>query len=231
MRREPYTVGSIVHVIKRGARGMEIVRDDSDKWRFIKMLYYLNDKNHSEYWERDVSSIKKGLHFERPKEWADREPVVNILSYCLMPNHFHLILEEIEEGGISKFMQSLCGSMSMSFNNKYEEKGSIFQGAYKSKTIDSDYYLELVHIYVNVKNPFELYRGGLKSAIKNFDKAYKWAEDYDFCSLGDYSGKRKNSPIIKKHDLYKYTPAQYKKLSREYLIQKLDKMNNDYVLE
>jgi len=232
MRKEKFETGSIVHVIKRGARGMEIVRDESDRWRFVKMLYFLNDKNHSENWERDIGSIKKGLHFERPKDWPERDTLVNVLSYCLMPNHFHLILEEKEEGGIPKFIKSFCGSMALYFNKKYKEKGSLFQGPYKARVIDSDYYLELVNIYVNVKNPLELYKGGLKNAIKNFDMSYRWAEGYDFCSLGDYSGKRKNSPIITKHELYRYTPAQYKKLSREYLFYKLDKINNnEYALD
>ena len=66
-----------------------------------------------------------------------------------MPNHFHLLLEETEEGGISKFMQGLCVSMSKHFNIKYEEKGSLFQGAFKSRTINDDYYLDLIHVYIN----------------------------------------------------------------------------------
>jgi len=226
MRKEPYTVGSIVHVVKRGARGMYITRDKSDQWRFPKLLYYFNDSNRpDEHWERDVEDIQKGLHFNRPSHWKERKQLVNILSDCLMPNHFHLLLEEIEDGGISKFMQGLCGSMSVYHNNKYKEKGSLFQGAYKSKTVDSDYYLDLLYVYINVKNPFELYEGGLENAIKNFDDAYREALEYDFCSLADVAGKR-NSPIISKHELFDYTPAQFKRISKDFLSVKLEKIHD-----
>jgi len=224
MRKEPYTVGSIVHVVKRGVRGLPIVRDEHDKWRFLKLLFYLNDSNHPEHWERDIEDIARGLHFSRPESWAERKPMVNILSYCLMPNHFHLLLEEIRDGGISKFMRSLCGSMAMYHNNKYQEKGTIFQGAFKSKTIGSDYYNDLVYAYINVKNPFELYKGGLDNAINHFEDAYSWSLGYDFSSLPDLVGNRK-SPILSKHELFDYTPVQFKKFAREYLEDRLEKMS------
>jgi len=226
MRKEPYTLGSIVHVVKRGARGMDIIKTDSDKYRFLTLLYFLNDSNHPEQWERDVQEIKKGLHFSRPLNWSKREPVVNILSYCLMPNHFHLLLEEIHEGGISKFMQSLCGSMSVHFNRKYGEKGSLFQGAFKSKTVNTDQYLDLVDVYINIKNPFELYKGGLKKAIKDFEQAYKWAGEYQFCSLGDFSGRRDCSLILSRHELLNKTPAQYKNNARNLLLNKLEMLKS-----
>jgi len=230
MRKEPHTVGSIVHVIKRGSRGLSIVRDNNDRWRFIKLLYYLNDSNRPiEHWERDVEDTQKGLHFNRPKSWLERKPMVKILSYCLMPNHFHLLIEEIIDDGVSRFMQSLCGSMSVHYNNKYKEKGSLFQGAYKLKTVDTDYYLDLLYVYINIKNPFELYNGGLENAINNFEEAYKTALEYNFCSLADIGGDRK-SPILGKTELFTYSPIQFKKLSKEFLLQKLENMK-DPILE
>jgi len=222
MRKEPYTVGSIVHVVKRGARGLPIVRNESDKWRFLTLLYFLNDKNRPiDNWKQDIRNVKTGFHTIRPLTWTKpRLPMVNILSYCLMPNHFHLLLEEIEDGGISKFMQGLCVSMSSYSNLKYKEKGSLFQGAFKSKTIDSDYYLDLVSVYINVKNPFELYEKGLENAIENFDDAYAKAMEYNFCSLGDIGGDR-SSLIISRHELLNYTPIKFKSLSRGFLLDKL----------
>ena len=202
MRVEPYGVGSVLHIIKRGARGMEIVRDQSDHWRFVRNLYILND--HHQPRERHFihkSDLWKGVGggskvFERPKEWPRYKPLVAILAWVLMPNHFHLLLQEIEEGGISKFMQRFCGSMTLAFNEKYKEKGSLFQGAYKSRTVDTDEYLQYVHAYVVVKNTFENYPGGLKKAIKEFDKAWIWAgKEYPFSSFLT-SAKGAPSPII-----------------------------------
>lgn len=231
MRKEPYSVGSIVHVIKRGARGLPITRDEDDKWRFLKILHFTNDSNRPENWERDLFEEGAGLHFKRPDKWLNqRKPLVRILSYCLKDNHFHLLLEEIKDGGISRFIQGLCGSMSLHFNKKYNEKGSLFQGAFKSKTVNSDYYLQLVNIYINVKNPFELYKGGLKEAIMNFDDAYKQAIEYDFCSLADYATNR-NSPIIEKGIFSDISPKEYKRLAKEFLTEKLERINNIEELE
>ena len=95
MRVEPYVVGSYVHVLKRGARGLPITRDEKDKWRFVRLLYYMNDEFKDDFWER--STIELDL-FARPEIWPEQKPIVKILAWTLMPNHFHLLLQETIEG-------------------------------------------------------------------------------------------------------------------------------------
>lgn len=180
MRVEPFSVGSVVHVIKRGARGMEIVRDEADQWRFMKTLYILNDDFQNRDWTREAQNLS---FFSRPDHWPERDPLAAVLAWTLMPNHFHLLLYEIHEGGVSKYLQRLCGSMTLSFNEKYGEKGSIFQGSYKSRTIHDDADLNYILAYVIVKNVFELYPGGFRKAVKEFDKAWEWAKTYPFSSF------------------------------------------------
>jgi len=224
MRVEPHTIGSYVHVIKRGARGMEIIRDEADRWRFLKCLYYLNSDNYSPHiWENELYKNKVPL-FEWPQNWPLRKKLTEILAFNLMPNHFHLLLREINENGISLFMHSLGISMTMHFNDKYREKGSIFQGAYKGKLIDSDEYLRQVAVYIMVKNSFELSPGGLEKAIKNFDAAWEWSLKYQFSSLADYGGNRK-SPILDKGLLGEIfrTPKEFKNFSKDTMLgRKLD---------
>lgn len=192
MRIEPFSVGSVVHVIKRGARGMDIVQDDADRWRFVRTLYLLNDTHQDNYWSQYefTQSI-----FDRPGHWPERDPLCAVLAWTLMPNHFHLLLIETREGGVSKFMQRLCGSMTTAYNEKYDETGSIFQGAYKSRTVDTDEYLRYVLAYVVVKNVFELYPDGLGKATREFSKAWRWAETYPFSSFQTTAG-RAASPIV-----------------------------------
>jgi len=192
MRVEPFSVGSVIHVVKRGARGMEIVRDDSDRWRFVRTLYLLNDQYQDTDWTR--SKFQKSI-FERPDHWPERRPLVSILAWTLMSNHFHLLLYEAQEGGTSKFMQRLCGSMTTHFNEKYNEQGSIFQGAYRSRTVDTDVYLRYVLAYILVKNVFELFPGGLSEAVKTFDIAWEWADTYPFSSFPTIAHGAE-SPII-----------------------------------
>lgn len=216
MRVEPYTVDSYVHALKRGARGLEITGDKSDKWRFLRLLFYMNDEHDHEWWERDT----EGLQFmEWPSDWQDRRPIVKILCYTLMPNHFHMLLKEIKIGGIAKFMKKIGGSMSKHFNEKYESKGSIFQGGYKARTVTDDRYLRYLTAYVMVKNTFELYpNGGLLAASKDFNKAWEWAKTYQFSSLADFFSDRGCS-IIDKDILGEiFTEKSFKTFSRDVIL-------------
>ena len=215
MRIEPFTTGSHVHVLKRGARGIDIVRSESDRWRFLRLLFFMND----EYADTNWMVITRGMNlFYRPRNWPQRKPLVDILAYTLMPNHVHLLLREIRSGGISLFMKKLGQSMTEHANYKYKEKGSLFQGAYKSKTIKINEYLQHLAIYIMVKNVFELYpKKGLMGAQANFENAWRWATTYPFSSFGDYAGVRADTPIITKGILAEIfdTPQKFKSFSRE----------------
>lgn len=193
MRVEPYAVDSFMHAIKRGARGMEITRSESDKNRFLRLLFYMNDVNVSHDWEEEIRTLTP---FDRPAIWLERNPLVKVLAYTLMPNHFHLLLLEIREHGISSYMQKIGQSMTNNFNAKYEEIGSIFQGSYRGKTVQSDEYLRYVAGYIMAKNVFELYpRGGLRGATMHFEDAWKWALTYPYSSLREYA-TGEFSPIL-----------------------------------
>ena len=224
MRKEPFTVDSIVHVIKRGSRGTNIVMDDSDRWRFVLMLRHFNDEYVSENWFRDLMDEKLADTLHRPNIWSNQKKIVNILCYCLLDNHFHLLLQEIQDGGIAKFMQKLGIGMTNSFNQKYKERGSLFQGAYRSRTVEDDVYFRYVSSYIQVKNSFELYPGGIKNASVDFNKAYNWAANYPYCSLGNYAGLRE-SPLIDRKLLSEiFTPSEYKDYSKDFIDGYLSKL-------
>lgn len=221
MRKEPFAVGSYVHVTNRGCKKMPIVRDEEDRIHFEKILYFLNNSfSLPENW---IKTLKKnGLYnkFEFLSEWRKRTPLVEILAYTLMPNHIHLLLNEITENGIANFMRKISNSMTGHFNLKYEESGSLFQGSYKSKTIDSDDYLKSCAAYIMVKNTFEL-RNNLMSPIELFDEAYSRAINYQYSSLAEYVGKR-NLPIINKDLLEEIfpTPQSFYNYSKDYILNR-----------
>lgn len=219
-------IGSIIHVVKRGARGLEIVRDGSDERRFVESLFYLNDTFTDTNWRQNIKEL--GL-FRRPEHWPDSDPLVHILAWTLMPNHFHLLLREIREGGTAVFMQRLCGSMSAASNAKYGETGSIFQGPYRSKVVDEDTHLRYLAFYIQVKNVLELRPGGLRRAIVEFDKAWEWAIAYLYSSLGPYAQDVK-SPIIGDYLLLEMFPDRnaFKEEAREMLLTHLDHHDDEY---
>jgi len=144
---------------------------------------------------------------------------VRIIAYCLMPNHFHLILQETKFGGVTRFMRKLGTGFTNYINTKYKESGRIFQGAYKARLITDEHYLQYADAYVQVMNPFELLPGNLP--MKNFDRAFKQAIDYPFSSLGESIGYRNFEIINRKNTNTKYSlpnnEKNYHKLAKDIL--------------
>lgn len=189
MRKEPFGVGSFVHVFNRGNRKQEIVRDEQDKWNFLQMLFYFNSEYAS---PNPMQTLKKILKSDFntklvwPETWPERKPLVNLHAFILKENHFHLILEELVEGGVTKLMRKLGTGMTNRFNTRHEETGKLFQGSYKARLIDDENYFRALFIYLHIKNAFEMYPGGLGSAVAHFDAAYDFAVRYPYSSLGHY---------------------------------------------
>ena len=205
MRRDELVVNGFYHIVQRGARQMNIVHNDADRWDFNKLLYYLNDSFIKRQWERD---LLHGDHhiFERPESWPERDPLVSICAYCLHDNHFHLLVKEIREGGLSLFMQRLPNSMSRRYNKKYGGSGTIFDGSYKARRVYHDNDLIGVSLYIMVKNVMEKMPGGLTHAMNDPEGAWKYALQDRFSSFPDYAAAR-NSPIVEKDLLRELFPT------------------------
>jgi putative transposase len=218
--RANFTVGSIVHVLNRGAKKLPIYRQKGDLWRILFNLFYLNNQSVPDNWARELE--KQGIlaNLQWPSDWGQKKPLVSILAFTIMPNHFHFVLKEIKDRGIKEFMHKFTMAYSKFINAKYDESGSLFQGPYKSQTVQTDEYLRYLAVYIMVKNTFELYpNGGLQGAIQDFNKAYEWAIEYPFTSLGDYAGTR-HSSIIQKDILGEIfiSPAEFKEFAKDCLL-------------
>lgn len=229
MRVEPHHIGSVMHVMKRGARGLPIVRDNIDRENFLKGLFYLNDKHQDQNWRHSLQQV---IFPERPSFWPERKPLVDIWAWTLMPNHFHLIIHENQEGGIAKFMQRLCGSMSAYANARYGEKGSLFQGSYRGRVVEDDADLRLLASYVMVKNTLELYPGGLEVAKNSFEKAWQWGLRYPFSSMGIY-GTNSHSPLmpVQGNILKRLFPSKKKFKNDSKAMLQAYKKKSDFFLE
>lgn len=200
MKKEPFFVGDLVHVFNRGNRKQEIIRDEKDKLYFLQALYYLNDSHSISNIFRELNDLFRSdlNRFEWPSGFPKHDPLVKIHAVILKKNHFHLILEEIREEGISEFMRKIGIGMTCRFNKRYKETGKLFQGGYKARRVGKDNYLQYLSVYIHVKNTFEMYDGGIENAMKNFDDAYEFAKKYRYSSLGLYEKYEKTeSPFTK----------------------------------
>lgn len=162
------------HVYNRGVEKRLIFLDEEDYQRFIYYLYELNNKDL-------VSDIP---FFKRQKIGdlvSDRNKLVDIVCFVLMPNHFHLLLRQAQENGIRLFLHKLSLAYARYFNEKYERVGSLFQGRFKAKLVDRNEYINYLFYYI-LMNPLELIEpkwkdGKIKNPqkLKNFLKSYKWS--------------------------------------------------------
>ncbi|MEA3293348.1 MAG: transposase [Patescibacteria group bacterium] len=209
MRIEPYTTGDIIHAYNRGNRKMPIVHDENDRWRFLKILRYFNDEYSPPRIFSEIADLQRSnlcKPFEWPISWPEHRPLVKIIAYHLTNNHFHLLLKEINNGGISLFMKKIGDGFTGYINAKYKETGKLFQGSYKGRTPKDEKGLQYLDAYVQVFNPFEIYPGGIEKSLKEFNKAFEFAIKYPFCSLGESFGKR-NLGIIDRDVLKEIFPS------------------------
>lgn len=180
-QKEKYE-GAYYHIYNRGSDKRAIFMDEKDCERFLECLKEFNtDKNVN---IRDLKEARATPTFKvgdsptlKVGVVGVAKKLVEIFCYCLMPNHYHLILKELVENGISKFMQKLNTGYTKYFNKKYSRSGHLFEGKYKHKEIDADFYLTYLTGYIHL-NPVI---AGL----------IKFPEQYKYSSYLDYLGKKK----------------------------------------
>ncbi len=140
MKRISLMPGEYYHVYNRGVDKRTVFQDKEDLKVFLRHLNKLNT----------IDSFG-GLHVMKyGKLRGSTSKLVEIVAFCLNPNHFHMILTPLVEGGIEKFMQKVGTGYTMYFNDKYERSGSLFQGRYKVKHIATNEYLLYLGAYVNL---------------------------------------------------------------------------------
>ena len=138
-RNHVFAVGEYYHCYNRGTDKRTIFYDNQDYGYFLKSIESYNST--------EVYG-KLRLHHSVVVE----EQLVEVVSYCLLPNHFHIVLKERIEGGVSKYMQRIGIGYTMYFNEKNDRSGALFQGAFKSKHVETDQDLRQVISYVAYNN-------------------------------------------------------------------------------
>ena len=230
MAREPLGIDSYAHVYTRGVKKLPIFRQRGDLRRLLLNFYYFNHNGRMpDNWKRELEMSGHLAHLQWPEEWEERQQIVSILAFSIMSNHLHLMIKEIVEGGTSRFMHRVSMAYSKFINEKYGENGSLFQRPFKSRLVEEDTDFRNLAVYIMVKNPFELYPGGLQRAIENFDDAYEQVAGDPFSSLGSYASTQV-SPIITKDllgELFE-TPESFKDFAQDTMLHRLDQLVSEF---
>jgi putative transposase len=213
MRKTTFENNGIYHIYNRGVEKRQIFLDNEDRFRFLHDLYEFNDKETAEniYYRKIYEIVSRRK--------VDKKPLVGIHAFCLMPNHFHLIVNQKDNNGISNFMRKLGIGYSMYFNKKYERVGTLFQGRFKAILVNKNEYISYLHYYIHL-NPLELIEPDWKEGkIKDLNKAIEFLESYRWSSYMDYIGKKNFPSLINKEFLSGFAgePENYRKDMIEWL--------------
>lgn len=159
-----FVTGGYYHIYNRGVEKRKIFLDDHDYKTFLYLLkLYLEPRKPKPKDLEEAKLLRRSLAKE-----------VGLLAYCLMPNHFHLLLKQKTHNGMTKLMRTISTSYVTYFNQKYKRVGPLFQGNYKAVLLDSEEQLLHLSRYIHL-NPVEV--------TKNF-------KDYPYSTFRDYTGKR-----------------------------------------
>ena len=164
-RIHPLVNGEYYHIFNRGVAKMDIFKNSYDFQRFLKtMLYYqiLGPKPRFSLFTPTTNTLDKN------------KKIVEIICYCLMPNHFHFLLKQLIDGGITEFISKLSNSFTKYFNTKRRRVGPLLQGEFKSVLIESNEQLLHLSRYIHL-NP------SVSGLVENL-------EEYPYSSYPEYIG-------------------------------------------
>ncbi|MDO8492230.1 MAG: transposase [bacterium] len=176
MRNISIAPNEYYHLFNRGVLKQDIFLNDRDRVRFLFALLHFQSNftlTNPEYY---VNNYIEHRVFNISKKTADKileDRSVELTSFCLMPNHFHLLVLEKNEGGIAKYMQRILNAYTKYFNTKYKKSGHLFQGPYKAVHVESNSQLLHLSAYIH-RNPREL------AGWKNKEENYQWSSYQDY---------------------------------------------------
>jgi len=173
LRKTILATGEVYHILNRSVQKLPIFQGKRECNFFLEaMEYYLQVEPPVKFslykTNKDRFNIKKDDNF-----------LVSVIAYCLMPNHFHLILKQLAEEGIKKYIQRLTNSFAHYYSKKYESSGHLFGGNFKAVHVGSDEQLWHLSRYLHL-NPVSGY------LVEN-------PKDYLFSSYGIYLGEKKSN--------------------------------------
>ncbi|OGL66905.1 hypothetical protein A2856_00155 [Candidatus Uhrbacteria bacterium RIFCSPHIGHO2_01_FULL_63_20] len=184
MRVTQLRTGVYYHVFNRGVDGRLIFQSQSDRQRFMDGLVAFNDVG------------RRSDHaLGRAPVRVSATPYVRIICHALMPNHFHLLLRQETEDGISEFMRRIGTGYTRFFNIKYNRKGRLFSGPFKAIHVANDSYFQHLTRYI-LLNPLDLFMPEWRTVgVSSWEMAVAFLRQYRWASTR-YVFKRTAPPFL-----------------------------------
>jgi len=201
-RKVVLATNQFYHVLNRGIALLPIFNDKHDYRRALETaLFYRTNTPPFRYSFLDRLSKDGKEQIKKNVRENQKDFLIEIVAYCFMPNHFHFLLRQTKDDGISKFMSNFSNSYTRYFNARHQREGSLFQGKFKAIRIESEE--QLIHLsrYIHL-NPYSGF------IIKKIEEI----EDYPHSSLREYLGLARID-VCQKDPVFAYfkNRSKYKK--------------------
>jgi len=227
----------IYHVLSRGVDKRKIFMDDCDYFRFIHDLFEFNDEAPAEsvfYFSRNKPTAvgQPNIRYKNQQR-PPRKLLVEILAFCLMPNHYHLLLSSFVKGGISLFMKKLNGGYVQYFNKKQKRTGTLFERKYKSVLIDNEAHFIHMPYYIHFNSLDLISPEWRERKIKNLKKTMNFLNSYRWSSHLDYTGQKNFPSVTQRNFLLEIFDGEngYKEKIKNWLSDMNVEKIGDYALE
>lgn len=154
-RKEALMIGEVYHTFNKSIAGFKVFNDEGDLLRIKNSFRYYQRANISMKFAQFLESKevqREGFDKCFTRIFSNHEKIVQIIAYCIMPTHLHLILKQLKENGISAFMGNLLNSYSRYFNTRRKRKGPLWVGRFKNVLVKTDEQLLHLTRYIHL-NP------------------------------------------------------------------------------
>lgn len=177
-RKLVLSTGEYYHVYNRGNSKQIIFLDEQDKRRFVKLMYLMNREEKARI---DENLLNEPYSSEHGK-------IVAIGAYVIMDNHFHILIKQTTDEGITKYMLRLGTAYAMYFNKKYKRTGKLFEGTFKAKHANDDIYMRYLYGYIHLNVGKMVDPNWKKSVLIKRTDVIDFIKRYPYSSFHDYCG-------------------------------------------
>lgn len=232
--RKTIEINQPTHIFCKSVEGIKIFKLKNDCYRFIFQIYSANFGNPGpNLWRKNIQkaaqTILQGNDIAGDLVINLHSPLVHILDFALVMNHFHFYLMPNVENGVPLFMQKLNTGFAKYFNLKHGRNETLFGSRYKSILVKSDFQSDAVSRYISIINPLDVYNPGWRiGGLKDQKRALKFLKNYEFSSFPDKIGIRNSKILAPKQVLEKYSfmgapgnESQYLDFAKDFLKQKI----------
>ena len=201
LRKEKFVPGEYYHIYNRTILNSPEFKDKANASKLSQCFLLANSTNSSKAF--DYLRTGNNPNFDTAVEIARQgEKFVDILCYSIMPDHYHLLLKERVEKGITNFLQRCNTSISKYINKKKNRSGPLFESRFKSKHINDNKYLLHLSLYIHL-NPLDIIigKGWRENKLKDWNNAKRKLLTYPWSSLRAFIDERHTNLIISGMDI------------------------------